>query len=126
MASKQRIAFLQDGAHFAKKLIAGGAVEIADGAAEEKHEQAFAFAAALGHFLQSLEIGALESDQADHVHLAEFLLAAEERAAGNVDGVVIHALPARERFEQPAGFLPAAAAEFGDNHRTRNTVDDFA
>ena len=59
-----------------RKLIAGRPVKIPDRAAEKKHQQPFAVAPARGHFLQAVQIGALEADDADAIHLAEFLLAA--------------------------------------------------
>ena len=120
-ASPSRI----DRANFAKKLFAGRPVEIPDGAAQKKDQQVFAFAAARRHFSKPLEIRALEADDADFIDVAQFLLAAIERAAGNIDRIIVDALAARQRLEQPARFLAAAAAEFRDDHPARAAARRF-
>src|SRR5271154_4082407 len=89
----------------------------------------FAVAAPRGHFLQPVQVGALKSDDAHPVHLAKFLLTTMKSAAGNIDGVIVHALAARKRFQQKTRLLAAAAAEFGDYERTvqaRNNIGRIA
>ena len=112
----------KDRAHFAQKLVAGRPVEISDRAAEKKNQQTLAVAAPRRHFLQPVQIGALETDDAHHIHLAKLLLAAGSALSGNIDRVVVHALPPGQRFEQPARFLSASAAEF--RHHERLRADD--
>ena len=106
-------------ANFTKELVACRAVEVANGAAEEKHEKSFRLRGGVGDFTESLEIRALEADYADLIDLTDFALTTAERGPGDVDGVVVDALTLGECFENHASFLTAAAAEFGDNHGRR-------
>ena len=71
---KQRISWLQNAAHFRQKLDSGGAIEVPDRAAQEKHAQVLAGLAVGGHFEQAIEIFALKTDDADGVDVAEFPL----------------------------------------------------
>ena len=123
---QQRIVFAQNRTHFAQKLLSGGPVEISNRAAQKQDEQFFVSAPPRRYFPQAVQIGAFKSHDAYRVHLAQFLLAAEERAAGNVDRVIIHALPAGQGLEQPARLLAASASQFRNNHGAGHALDNFA
>src|SRR5579859_2434269 len=78
---QQRIISAQNGAHIPEKLIAGRAIEVPDSAAEEKNQQSLPVAATRSHLLQSIEVGAFEAHQANHIHLPQFQLASKKCAA---------------------------------------------
>ena len=59
----------------AKETFAGSAIEIADGAAEEKDQQVAGGFALVGDGAQAIEIGLLVADDADEVDVAEFFFA---------------------------------------------------
>ena len=124
-AEEQRIAGLENLAQIAKEVGAGEAIEIADGAAEEEDEQMFTRGAAGGDFTQTVEIFALEADDADAIDVPEFTAKNSKRGRRNFNGMIPGGLPARERFEEQARFAARAAAEFGNDDGARKLVDDF-
>src|ERR1700683_5045 len=80
-SQQQRVAGNQNLAHFAKKLVSRGPVEISNRTAEEENQEMFALAPPCRYFLQAVQIRALESDDANSVHLTKFLPATVQRAA---------------------------------------------
>src|SRR5579862_1509843 len=121
---EERVSLAQRRPDLAQDLIARRTVEIPDRASQEKHQQLFAFAALRGHLAKSIEIRALESHDTYEVDTAKLELTAKQRAAGNIDRIVVHALPPRERLQQPPRLLPAAAAELRHHHGTGHPLDD--
>jgi len=124
-AEKQRITGLKNWAQIAEEIRAGGAIEVADVAPEEKNHQMLARCAAGGGFTQPVEIFAFEADNADAVDVAKLAAEGGERSGGNFNGMVPGGLPAGERFQKQAGFAARAAAEFGDDNGTRKLVHNF-
>src|SRR5579864_6042109 len=108
-AQQERVTGLQDSSHLAEKLDAGRTVEIADCAAEEKDEEMLAVLASGSHFEEPVEVFALESDDADGIDVAEFAFAHGQRRGRNLNRTIGSVLVMRERFENPARFLAAAA-----------------
>src|SRR5882672_2491030 len=120
------IARRENRADLPEKIVGGGAIEIADGAAEEKNADGIARFAAIDDRLQAFEIRLFKTDNVDEIDLAEFFFASGKRGGRNFDWVIESGLAARDGFENPASFFAAAAAEFGDVRGTRHALDDFA
>jgi len=66
---KKRVTRTKQGADLAQELLRRAALEIADRAAEEQHEQGLA-AATPGHFSQPVGVGALDLHDVDRVDRA--------------------------------------------------------
>jgi hypothetical protein len=123
-AEKKRIPGLKNAANFGEKSNAGGAVEIPDGASQEQYEEVLAGRAVRGYFEQSIEVFALEAQNADGLDVAEFALAHGERRWRNLDGVVGRALATAKSFENVARFASAAAAKFSHGDWSGQALDD--
>src|SRR5258707_2987245 len=124
-AEQKRVPGLKNLTQIAKKVRAGGAIEVADGTAEEKHEKMLGGSAAGGNFAEPVEIFALEANDADAVDVAKFTAKNGERGRRDFDWVVPRGLPAGKGFEEQPRFSAGAAAEFGNNDRARKLVHDF-
>jgi len=116
---------LENQAQIAKKVRAGGAIEVTDGAAEEKDKKMLARGAAGGDFSETVEIFTFKADNADAVDVAELAAKNSERGRRNFDGVIPGGLPAGKGFEERTRFAAGTAAEFGDEDGARELVDDF-
>ena len=124
-AEEKRVPGLENEAQIAKKVRAGGAIEVADVAAEKENEQMFARSAASGDFAETVEIFPFEADNADAFDVAEFAAKNGESGRRKFNGVVPGGLPAGEGFEEQARFAAGAAAELGDDDGPGKLVDDF-
>jgi len=124
-AEEKRVTGQKNLADAAEKIRTGGAVKVADVAAEEENEKMFAGGTAGGDFAKSVEIFALEADDADAVDVAKLAAKNGKRGRRNFDGVIPGGLPAGKGFEEQAGFAAGAAAELGDDNGARELVDDF-
>lgn len=124
-AKKEGVASPQDFADIAEEILAGIAIEIADSAAEKKDEEVVAAFALVGHGPQSVEIRALVPDDADEVEIAELFFTGFQSGGRDFDGVVIGFLTTGKGFKNPARFLAASAAEFGDLDGVGQELDDF-
>lgn len=125
-AEKQRIPRVESFANAGKKINAGRAVEIADGATEEEDQEMLIFFAACDDFLKTLKIFPLEAHNMDALNVAEFALTHGQGVARDFDGVVTGlALAATKRFEQHAGLFAGATAEFGDEDGRRQFANNF-
>src|ERR1700730_2537020 len=69
-SEQKKISGVKNLSQTAEKFSAGGAVKIADGAAQEKYQEPFAFAASRGHFQQAIQIFAFETNNADAPNVA--------------------------------------------------------
>jgi hypothetical protein len=63
---------------------------------------------------QPIEVGLLETNDADAFDLAKLTLASGQGGWRNFDGAVRRALAARKSFKDPSCLFPATASEFGD------------
>src|SRR5271163_1229591 len=81
--------------------------------------------AVCGHLAQAVEILAFEADDAERIDIAEFALAHDQSCTRYFHRIIKGALPASERFENPASFLATAAAELGDGDRSIEPFDDL-
>jgi hypothetical protein len=124
-AEEQRITGLENLAHTAEKVQAGGAIEVADIAAEEENHEMLALGAAGCDFAEAVEIFAFEADDADAVDVAELAAKNSERGGRDFNWMIPGGLPAGEGFEKQACFAAGAAAEFGNDDRARKLVHDF-
>src|ERR1700749_5122569 len=78
------------------------------------------------HFQQSVEIFTLEAHYADGINVAQFALAHDQGRVRDFHRIIRSSLAAAQSFEQPAGFLAAAAAQFGYGHRSGYTVHNLS
>ena len=69
---QQRIARLQDTADFSEKLLAGGTIEVPDGASQKQNQDMLASLAAGRYFQETIQILALETNDADGIDIAKF------------------------------------------------------
>src|ERR1700683_1293850 len=76
------------------------------------------------HFQKSVEIFALEAEDADGLDVAQFALTHGESGRGNLDGIVGGALTPAKSFEEMASVSAAAPAKFGHGYRSRQPFDD--
>ncbi len=125
-SKEQGIARAEDFPDVTEETFARAAIEIADRAAEKKHEKVIAGLAVAGDGAQSIEIRPLEPDDADKVDVAEFLFAGLQGGGRDFDWVVAGFLTPRKGFENPAGLFAASAAEFGDMDGAGQELDDFS
>src|ERR1700674_2741301 len=112
-AQQQRVARLEDLAHFTQELYVCWMFEVADGAAQEYDQQLLSLPASSSHLQQSIKIFALEADDADRINVAEFTLAHGERGPRDLDGAIGNMLMSAQRFEHPPRLLSATAAQLG-------------
>ncbi len=124
-AEQQLVAGQENLTQIVEEIRAGGAIEVADGAAEKKDQQMFASHPARSDFAETVEIFAFEADHADAVDVAELAAKNGEGGRRDFDGVVPGGLPAGEGFEEQAGFAAAATAKFGNDNGARKLIDDF-
>jgi len=125
-AEEERIAGAKSFANAGKKIDASRAIEIADGAAEEKDEEVLICFAACDDFLKTLKIFAFKTYDMDALNVAEFALTHGQGIAGDFDGMVTRlALAAAKRFEKHAGLFAGATAEFRDKDGRRQFGNDF-
>ena len=124
-AEQERIAGKQDAAHFGEEALGGVAIEIADRAAEKQHQQMIVLVAPGRGRQQTVQIGPLESDDADALDLAQFIFTACQRGGRNFNRAVGGSLAPREGFQQPARFLAAAASQFGHQDLRLQAGDDI-
>lgn len=108
---KQGIAWPENFANLPQEALARGPIEIPDGAAKKENEQRFVLRSTRSYLAETFQIGAFESNDADHLYLAQLRLASMQRRLRNVDRVIIHALAARESFKKPARLLSRSAAQ---------------
>src|SRR5581483_2337157 len=87
-----------------EETFARAAIEIADRAAEKKHEKVIAGLAVAGDGAQSIEIRPLEPDDADKVDVAEFLFAGLQGGGRDFDWVVAGFLAAKGLRESSGSF----------------------
>src|SRR5208282_964440 len=104
---------------------ARGTVEIADGAAQKQYEEMLARAALCRHLEQSVEILALEAQDADAIDVAEFALTHDQSRTGNLDGIVTSTLTPAKSFENLASLLAASAAQFRNGDGTGQALHQF-
>src|SRR6266446_7493077 len=123
-SEQQRISGLKNTSNFAEKLDTRRSVEVADGAAEEQYKKMLARRAVGGHFEQSVEVLALETQDADGLDVAKFAFAHSESGGRNLDGIVRGALAAAKGFEDVASFSAAAATQFGNGNGSGKAVHD--
>ena len=71
---EQRIAGTESFTNAGKKIDAGRAVEITDGAAEEKYQEVLIFFATSDDFLETLKIFAFKTDDMDALNVAQLAL----------------------------------------------------
>src|SRR5579863_3807260 len=79
-----------------------------------------------GDLEQAVEILPFKADDADGIDVPELAFAHSQRGARYFNRIIKSALAATERFEQPAGFLAAATAQFCDSDRSRQPLHDLA
>ncbi len=77
-----------------------------------------------GHFEQSVEVLALETQDADGLDVAKFAFAHCESGGRNLDGIVRGALAPAQSFEDVASFSPATAAQFGNGNGSGQAIHD--
>src|SRR5229473_7062606 len=82
--------------------------------------------AARGHLQQSIQVFTLESNNTDRVEIAKLALAHAERGGGDFNWIVRRPLAAAKRFQNPTGFLTAAASHLGYQYRGREFRNNFA
>src|SRR5579885_917266 len=112
-AQKQRISRLQDVSYVRQELGSCGAIEVSDCASEKEHAEVVPGLAVGSDFEESVEILALEADDADGFDVTQFPLAHDEGGMRDFHGIVGGALAAAESLEQVTRLTSAAAAEFG-------------
>jgi len=78
-AEEKRVPGPENMAQIEKKVRAGGAIEVADGAAEEEDEKMLARSATGSDFAETVEVFTFEADDADAVDVAEFTAKYGER-----------------------------------------------
>src|SRR5262245_25516470 len=61
-SEQERVARLQDTTHLCQKSFCGGAIKVADGAAEKQNEQMFLLTTPGSHFQEAVEISALQAN----------------------------------------------------------------
>src|SRR5579884_1674179 len=113
-SKEQGIARAEDFPDVTEETFARAAIEIADRAAEKKHEKVIAGLAVAVDGAQSIEIRPLEPDDADKVDVAEFLFAGLQGGGRDFDWVVAGFLTPRKGFENPAGLFAASVAGSAD------------
>jgi hypothetical protein len=123
-AEEERIARKQYAVNFGEKTLGSVTIEIADRAAEKKHEQTIIFAAPRCGCQQTVEIGALKSDNADALDAAQFTFTTCQRGGRNFNRAVSGALAPREGLQQPARLLAAAASQFRHQDLRLQAGDD--
>src|ERR1700691_1024353 len=78
-----------------------------------------------GNFKQSVEILALEAQDADGIDVTELALTHRESRWRNLDGIISRPLAAAKGFENVACLPAAAAAEFSNCNRGCEALHDF-
>src|ERR1700727_2707255 len=101
-------------------------MEVSNRASKKQHQKMLAGAALCRDFQQTVEILALEAQDADGFDITQFSFAHHQRRSGNFDGIVRSSLAAGKGFKNVAGFLTAAAAQFGHRDRRSKPVYDVA
>jgi hypothetical protein len=122
-AQQKRIPRLKNAPDFGKELSSGGTIKISNGAAEKQHEKMLTGAALGSDFEQSVEIFALEAEDADGIDIAEFAFAHHESGAGNLNGIVCGALTAAKSLQQMPRLSSRAAAKFRYGDRAFKAID---
>src|SRR5205807_9414965 len=113
----------QDSSHFFEELLTRRAVEVADRAAQEQHQQVLVVPASGGDGKQAIQVWPFVPDDAHAIEMPQLFFALRQGSRGDFNGEVGSALAARKRFEDPARFLAAATAELR-NQRGRGYAPD--
>src|SRR5215469_14768428 len=81
--------------------------------------------AAGGRFPQSVQVFALESNDADAMDVLQFAAKEGQRSGRKLNRVIPRGLPARKCFQQEARLAARAASELRHHHRTRKLLHNL-
>jgi|ERR1700693_5674724 len=125
-AEEERVPRVESFANAGKKIDASRAIEIADGATEEKDQEMLISFAACDDFLKTLKIFPLEAYDVYALNVAEFTPTHGQGIARDFDRMVARlALAAAKSFEKHASFFASAAAELRDEDGRRQFGNNF-